>query len=109
MKVGSGEYTKNPVYFRVYEQKINPLTVDTFSELSLRQQVDNREYVLSLYSKPRLLQYESFIEESHLEYTPSQDIMSIYVEIYEDEEFTKQIVKKGRRVHKKRVNGKNWK
>ena len=89
MKVGSEDYTSNPVYFRVYEQKVNPLTVDTFSELSMKDQVDNREYILSLYGKPRLLQYESFIKESHIDYKLGTDIMAIFVEIYEDENFTK--------------------
>lgn len=89
MKVGSEDYTNNPVYFRVYEQKVNPLTVDTFSELSVKDQVDNREYILSLYGKPRLLQYESFIKESHIDYKLGKDIMSIFVEIYKDENFTK--------------------
>lgn len=89
MKVGSEDYKNNPVYFRVYEQKVNPLTVDTFSELSVKDQVDNREYILSLYGKPRLLQYESFIKESHIDYNLGKDIMSIFVEIYEDENFTK--------------------
>ena len=37
---------------------------------------------------------------------PAQSEVSLFDD---DEEFTKQIVKKGRRVHKKRVNGKNWK
>lgn len=91
MKVGSEDYTNNPVYFRVYEQKVNPLTVDTFSELSVKDQVDNREYILSLYGKPRLLQYESFIKESHIDYKLGTDIMSIFVEIYEDKNFTKII------------------
>ena len=36
---------------------------------------------------------------------PAQSEVSLFDD---DEEFTKQIVKKGRRVHKKRVNGKNW-
>ena len=89
MKVGSEDYKNNPVYFRVYEQKVNPLTVDTFSELSVKDQVDNREYILSLYGKPRLLQYESFVKESHIDYNLGKDIMSIFVEIYEDENFTK--------------------
>lgn len=89
MKVGSEEYKNNPVYFRVYEQKVNPLTVDTFSELSVKDQVDNREYILSLYGKPKLLQYESFVKESHIDYNLGKDIMSIFVEIYEDENFTK--------------------
>ena len=89
MKVGSEDYTSNPVYFRVYEQKVNPLTVDTFSELSMKDQVDNREYILSLYGKPKLLQYESFVKESHIDYNLGKDIMSIFVEIYEDENFTK--------------------
>ena len=88
-KVGSEDYKNNPVYFRVYEQKVNPLTVDTFSELSVRDQVDNREYILSLYGKPRLLQYESFVKESHIDYKLGTDIMAIFVEIYEDENFTK--------------------
>lgn len=88
-KVGSKDYTNNPVYFRVYEQKVNPLTVDTFSELSVRDQVDNREYILSLYAKPRLLKYESFVKESHIGYKLGTDIMAIFVEIYEDENFTK--------------------
>ena len=91
MKVGSEDYTSNPVYFRVYEQKVNPLTVDTFSELSMKDQVDNREYILSLYGKPRLLQYESFIKESHIDYKLGTDIMAIFVEIYEDENFTKNL------------------
>lgn len=91
MKVGSEGYTNNPVYFRIYEQKVNPLTVDTFSELSMKDQVDNREYILSLYGKPRLLQYESFIKESHIDYKLGTDIMAIFVEIYEDENFTKVI------------------
>ena len=89
MKVGSEDYKNNPVYFRVYEQKVNPLTVDTFSELSVKDQVDNREYILSLYGKPKLLQYESFVKESHIDYNLGKDIMSIFVEIYEDENFTK--------------------
>ena len=89
MKVGSEDYKNNPVYFRVYEQKVNPLTVDTFSELSMKDQVDNREYILSLYGKPKLLQYESFVKESHIDYNLGKDIMSIFVEIYEDENFTK--------------------
>ena len=89
MKVGSEDYKNNPVYFRVYEQKVNPLTVDTFSELSVKDQVDNREYILSLYGKPKLLQYESFMKESHIDYNLGKDIMSIFVEIYEDENFTK--------------------
>ena len=89
MKVGSEDYKNNPVYFRVYEQKVNPLTVDTFSELSVKDQVDNIEYILSLYGKPRLLQYESFIKESHIDYKLGKDIMSVFVEIYEDENFTK--------------------
>ena len=88
-KVGSEDYKNNPAYFRVYEQKVNPLTVDTFSELSVRDQVDNREYILSLYAKPRLLQYESFVKESHIDYKLGTDIMAIFVEIYEDENFTK--------------------
>ena len=91
MKAGSEDYTNNPVYFRVYEQKVNPLTVDTFSELSVKDQVDNREYILSLYGKPRLLRYESFIKESHIDYKLGKDIMSIFVEIYKDENFTKII------------------
>lgn len=89
MKVGSEDYKNNPVYFRVYEQKVNPLTVDTFSELSVKDQVDNREYILSLYGKPKLLQYESFMKESHIDYNLGKDIMSVFVEIYEDENFTK--------------------
>lgn len=89
MKVGSEDYKNNPVYFRVYEQKVNPLTVDTFSELSVKDQVDNREYILSLYGKPKLLQYESFVKESHIDYNLGKDIMSIFVEIYEDANFTK--------------------
>lgn len=89
MKVGSEDYKNNPVYFRVYEQKVNPLTVDTFSELSVKDQVDNREYILSLYGKPKLLQYESFVKESHIDYNLGKDIMSVFVEIYEDENFTK--------------------
>ena len=89
MKVGSEDYKNNPVYFRVYEQKVNPLTVDTFSELSVKDQVDNREYILSLYGKPKLLQYESFVKESHINYNLGKDIMSVFVEIYEDENFTK--------------------
>ena len=91
MKVGSEDYKNNPVYFRIYEQKIDPLTVDTFSELSMKDQVDNREYILSLYGKPRLLQYESFMKESHIDYKLGKDIMSILVEIYEDKNFTKII------------------
>lgn len=91
MKAGSEDYKNNPVYFRIYEQKINPLTVDIFSELSMKDQVDNREYILSLYGKPRLLQYESFMKESHIDYKLGKDIMSILVEIYEDKNFTKII------------------
>lgn len=41
--------------------------------------------------------------------TPAKSVQSEVGLFDEDEEFTKQIVKKGRRVHKKRVNGKNWK
>lgn len=87
---GNGDYEPFKAYFVIYERSEKAMTIDEYILLHKEGVLlPDKEYIISDKEHPYVMRYASSTPESEKQYAPSSNIISLYIEIYKDENRTK--------------------
>ena len=76
-------------YFVIYEQSLDTITIDNFTDLVYKSLVDiEQEYIISGIDFPYVKRYQSLSPEVTINYTPTSNTMKTHIEWYSDPELT---------------------
>ena len=91
-RLGAEPAKSHDGYFVIYERMGEAVTVDVYTEMSVRNQVDdNWEYIISDEEHPLAKRYVSRTAESEVDYTTGPGVMSLHVKYYKDRELTDEL------------------